>query len=255
MAPAYLKNRTTPHKALKVETPFKMLHGEEAGLSHLRVIGAKTFVQIKDSRKLDAAAWKGKICGYSEESKSYRVWTLTTHRIVESGKVALIETPPHVLPPPSKLSPLQDLVSPSWDIDNDTLDNDYSSYDDLLRDVKDYTTVLDFTVNTPANHENANGVSTDPQVQELVDQIHDLTGGNLLTPAAPSPGAASPAQPLPGAVREPLSGGASPETAGLSPAPMPATARRWAPMRKNRAYRPNVTMRSAAAELTGAVTR
>ena len=168
MAPAYLKNRT-PHKALKVETPFKMLHGEEAGLSHLRVIGAKTVVQIKDSRKLDAAAWKGKICGYSEESKSYRVWTLTTHRIVESRKVALIETPPHVLPPPSKLSPLQDLVSPSWDIDDDTLDNDYSSYDDLLRDVKDYTSVLNFTVNTPANHENANGVSTDPQVQELVD--------------------------------------------------------------------------------------
>ena len=37
MAAAYLKNRT-PHKALKMETPFKMLHGEEADLSHLRVI-------------------------------------------------------------------------------------------------------------------------------------------------------------------------------------------------------------------------
>ena len=39
MTVAYLKNRTR-HKALMMETPFKMLHGEEADLSHLRVIGA-----------------------------------------------------------------------------------------------------------------------------------------------------------------------------------------------------------------------
>ena len=48
MAPAYPKNRTL-HKALKTETPFKMLRGEEADLSHLRVIGARIFVHIKDS--------------------------------------------------------------------------------------------------------------------------------------------------------------------------------------------------------------
>ena len=72
MAAAYLKNRT-PRKALKLETPFNMLHGDEADLSHLCGIGAKTFVHIKDSRKLDAAAWEGKVCGYSKEGKSYRV--------------------------------------------------------------------------------------------------------------------------------------------------------------------------------------
>ena len=49
MVAAYPKNRN-PHKALKMKTPFKMLHGEEADLSHLRVIGARTFVHIKDSR-------------------------------------------------------------------------------------------------------------------------------------------------------------------------------------------------------------
>ena len=128
---------------------------------------------IKDSRKLDAAAWEGKVCGYSEERKSYRVWNPKTHRVVESRNATFVETPPHLLPPPSKLSPLQDLVPPSWDIDDDTLDNDYISYADLLRDVRDYTGVLDFTPNAP--HENASGVSVDPQVQELVDQIRDLT--------------------------------------------------------------------------------
>ena len=61
MAAAYLKNRT-PHKVLKMETTSKMLHGEEADLSHLHVIGAGTFLRIKDSRKLDAATWERKVC-------------------------------------------------------------------------------------------------------------------------------------------------------------------------------------------------
>ena len=228
-----LQEQDSAYKALKMETPFKMLHGEEAVLSPLRVIGARAFVHIKDSRTLDVAVWEGKVCGYSDESKSYRVWNPKTHRVVESRDVTFIKTPPHLLPPPSKLSPLQDLVPPSWDIDDDPLNNDYISYDDLLRDVRDYTGVLDVTANAPANHENASRVSADPQVQELVDQICDLTRRDLLTLAAPSPGAASPAEPLSGAVREPLSGGTSPpseggasqETEGLSPAPMPATSR------------------------------
>ena len=55
LAAAYIKNRTR-YKALKMETPFKMLHGEKANLSHLRVIEARTFVYIKDSKNLDDAA-------------------------------------------------------------------------------------------------------------------------------------------------------------------------------------------------------
>ena len=62
MAIACFKNRT-PHKALKMETSFKVLHGKKADLSHLRVTGARAFVHIKDSRHLDAAAWEGKMCG------------------------------------------------------------------------------------------------------------------------------------------------------------------------------------------------
>ena len=225
MTAAYLKNRTS-HKALKMETPFKILHGEEAAFWYFRVIGVRAFVYINDFRKLDAAAWEGKVCDYSKESKSYRVWNPKTHHVVESRNVTFIDTPSHLLLPPSKFSPLQDLVGPSWDVNVVTLDNDYISYDDLLRNVRDYTGVLDFTANAPANHENASGVSAYPQVQELVDQIHDLTRRDLLTPAAPLPGAALPAEPLPGAVREPLSGGASPpsergasqETEELSPA-------------------------------------
>ena len=64
MAAVYLKNRT-PHKALKMETPFRMLHSEEAELSHFHIIGSRTFVHMKNFRKLNAAVWEGKVCGYS----------------------------------------------------------------------------------------------------------------------------------------------------------------------------------------------
>ena len=73
----------------------------------------------------------------------------------------------------------------------------------------------------------------------------------------------APAEPLPGEVREPLSGGAStssggrasPEPAGHFSAPVPATARRGGAMRDNMIHRLNFVTRRAAAELTGAVTR
>ena len=55
MVAAYLKNMTS-HEALKTETLFNVLHDKEVDLSYLCVIGARTFVHIKDSRKLDAAA-------------------------------------------------------------------------------------------------------------------------------------------------------------------------------------------------------
>ena len=105
MAAVCLKNRT-PHKALTMKTSFSMLHGEKADPQHLRVIGARTFVHIKNSRKLDAVAWEGKVCDYSEEKKSYRVWIPKTRRVVESRKVIFIETSPHLLPRLSQLSSL-----------------------------------------------------------------------------------------------------------------------------------------------------
>ena len=203
------------------------------------------------------------MCGYSEESKSYRVWNPNTHRVVERRNLPIIETPPNLLCPPSNLSPLQDLLPPSWGIDDDTLESNYIPYDNLIKDERNYTGVLDFTVNIPAGQENASGVSADPQVQELVNQICDLTRRDLLPPVATSPGAASSAKPLPGTVSEPLSGGASPpcrggaspQIAGPLPAPVPAIARRGAAVGSKTIHWPNVVTRRAAVELTSAVTR
>ena len=65
--------------------------------------------------------------------------------------------------------------------------------------VRDYTGILDFIVNITVNHEDASSASVDTKVQKLVDQIRDLTRRDVLTPAAPLPGAASLliAKPLP----------------------------------------------------------
>ena len=74
MAAAYLKNRT-PHKALKMETPFKMLRGEEVDLSHILVIGARTFVHIKDCLQ---SSLRFKIWYRRRGMPTTTLWTTTT---------------------------------------------------------------------------------------------------------------------------------------------------------------------------------
>ena len=86
---------------------------------YISIIGARTCVHIKYSRNLDAVAWKGKVCGYSEKNKFFRVWNPKTRRVVENA--TFMNTRPHWLPQPSHLFPLQDLVPPSWYLDDDAL--------------------------------------------------------------------------------------------------------------------------------------
>ena len=150
MAALYIWNRI-PYWALKMETPYKKLYGKDANLSHLKIIGARAFVRIKNPNKLGHTSWEGMVCGFSEtESSSYRIWNPKTLRVVESRKVVFIETPPYLLSAARRLSPQQDLESPSYDFSDDTLDDDYVSHDDMLRDVQNYNFALDFGVVTPA---------------------------------------------------------------------------------------------------------
>ena len=62
-----------------------------------------------------------------------------------------IEIPPHLIPQPSQLSPLQGLQSLSLDFTEDTLDNNYVSTQEMLRDVRDWTAALDFNIDIPAD--------------------------------------------------------------------------------------------------------
>ena len=115
IAASYICNRI-PHSALNMETPYKKLYGKDADLSHLKIIGARAFVHIKNTNKLDHTSWEGMVCGFSEtESNAYRIWNLITRRVVESRNVVSIKIPPNLLPAARRLSPQQDLESASYD--------------------------------------------------------------------------------------------------------------------------------------------
>ena len=149
MAASCICNRT-PHLARNMETPYKKLYGKDADLSHLKIIGARAFVHIKNSNKLGHTSWERMVCGFSEtESNSYRIWNPKTRRVVESRNVVFIETPSNMLPAIRRLSPQQDLESPLYYFSDGTLDDNYILHD-MLRDVQNYTSALDFGVGTPA---------------------------------------------------------------------------------------------------------
>ncbi|CAM9689341.1 unnamed protein product, partial [Ascophyllum nodosum] len=147
----YLCNRV-PHSALKMETSYKVLYGKEADLSHLKIIGSRAFVHIKDSTKLGHTSWEGMVCGFSEnESNSYRAWNPKTRRVVEARNVVFIETPPHLIPQPSQPSPLPRLQSSSLKFTEDTLDDNYVLNEEMLQDVRDYTAALEFNIDILAD--------------------------------------------------------------------------------------------------------
>ena len=150
MAASYICNRI-PHSALNMDTPYKKLCEKDAGLSYLKIIGARAFVHIKNPNKLGHASWEGMMCGFSNtESNSYRIWNPKTRRVVESRNVVFIDTPPSLLPAARRLSPQQDLESPSYDFSDDTLDVNYVSHNDIMWDVQNYTSALNFGVDTPS---------------------------------------------------------------------------------------------------------
>ena len=123
MAASYICNRIS-HAALNIEMLYKTLYGKDADLYHLKIIGAKVSVRIKNPDKLGHTSWEGIVCGFSEtERNSYRIWNPKTRRVVESRNAVFIETPPNLLPAARRLSPQHDLESPSYNFSDDTLDD------------------------------------------------------------------------------------------------------------------------------------
>ena len=207
MTASYLYNRIS-HSAFKMETPYKMLYGKDADLSHLRI--------IKDAKKLGHTSWEGMVRGFSQsKSNSFRIWNPKTNRVVESRNVVFNETPPHLLPPSRRLSSLQGLEDPTFDFSDHILDDNYISREDMIQDVQDYTSVLDFDANDPA---------------ELLVPMQASPGGSSpggVTPqGSPSSSASVPAPTL--------------ETAP-APAPVPAAQQATATGTNRYAMQPGVT--------------
>ena len=116
--------------------------------------------------------------------------------MVESRNAVFIEALPNLLPATRRLSPRQDLQSPSYDFSDDTLDDNYVSHDDILRDMQRYTSALDSDVDIPVG-----------TVELLLPQ--------QASPGVTLHGGASPVGISPG--------GITPEGSSPPPAPTPAS--------------------------------
>ena len=189
---AYVGNRA-PHFVLNMQSPYKTLKGTEPDLRILRVIGARAFVHIeRRTKKLALKAVEGRLVGHSSNSKSYRVYNTVTRCIIESRNVIFIETPSRPLPPPSEGPQflMQDLP-PGDDPDRDNQGHNYITDDDFLRDLRNYTSVVDYPGSASTDHVTANRRSENTLVAELLGRISAITRRDLLEDGALS-GEASP---------------------------------------------------------------
>ena len=120
-----LSNRT-PHACLQNGTPYKALYGKDTYLDHLRVIGSRMFVHEEvHTNKLEHRVWEGRLVGFIEKGKSYRIYNSETRRVRVSQNVIFIETTS---------------VAPSLDAHGfDDGEFTYDDHDDMLRDVRNYT--------------------------------------------------------------------------------------------------------------------
>ena len=98
-----------------------------------------------------------RLVGYSVDSKSFRVYNSSPRSVPESRNVIFVEIP-SVLPEP-------DLVS-GFDEGEFT----YDDYDDMVRDVRNYTSKLDLS--SPAAADRA---VEDLSVRDLLEQIRETT--------------------------------------------------------------------------------
>ena len=106
---------------------------------------------VQGRNKLGNTSWEETMCGLSQSgSNSFGTWNPKTRRAVERGNFVFVETPPHLLTPSRRDSPLQGLEAPSFDFSNNSVDDNCTSRQDMVQAVRNYTSSLDFDVNDPA---------------------------------------------------------------------------------------------------------
>ena len=147
----HLSNRS-PHSALGGTTPFSQMHGKEADLSGLRAIGSRSFVHVETyTPKLGDKAWQGKLCGFSLDSRAYRIYNPAKGTVVGSRNATFLEKPPYSMPPAGI---------------------DYMDDENYEDDMMDHTSFLDFTIlDTP-------GEATSAEVERLRARIRDMLHAN-----------------------------------------------------------------------------
>ena len=105
------------------------------------------------SKELELKAVEGRLVGYSNNSKSYRVYNPATRRTTESRSVIFIETPSRLFPTPLEETSKQ-VNLPSSGMD----DHNYITDNDFLRDLHDCTCTLEPIPGASADHNAVGGL-------------------------------------------------------------------------------------------------
>ena len=159
MMAACVGNRA-PHSTLNMQPPYTMLKETELDLRILRVIGPRTFLQIERHTKILTFEADEQLAGYSSDRKSFRVYIPIIRRIIKSRNVIFIETPSRLLTLPTEGPQL--LMQGFSDGDEPGDNNKGYNYiidDDLSRDVRNYTSVIEHPGTTSTNQFTASGLS------------------------------------------------------------------------------------------------
>ena len=131
------------------------------------------------SKTLELKAVERRLIGYSNNSKSYRVYNPAPRRIMESRNVIFIETPSRLFPLPLEETS-QQVTPPSNGMD----DHNYITDDDVLRDLCDCTSVLE---PLPGASADVGGLSDNPAVAEPLERISEITRMDTLDGGAARP--------------------------------------------------------------------
>ncbi|CAL8157373.1 unnamed protein product [Prunus armeniaca] len=88
----YILNRC-PTKALDKKTPFEAYSGRKPGLKHLRVFGSLCYAHVPNQhrQKLDLASKRYVFLGYGSCEKGYRLYNITTGKVIISRDVVFNE--------------------------------------------------------------------------------------------------------------------------------------------------------------------
>jgi hypothetical protein len=81
-------------KSLHNITPYEAYHHQKPDISHLRKIGCRAFVLVlnRHNPKIYQHSEEHVLIGYGKNSKTYRCYHQTSHKVVESYHVAFIES-------------------------------------------------------------------------------------------------------------------------------------------------------------------
>lgn len=88
----FIRNRC-PSKSLEGKTPHEVWHGSKPNVSGLKEFGCRVFVLDRISRKgkFENKTKNGVFLGYSEQSKAYRVWIPSEHKVETTRDVKFLE--------------------------------------------------------------------------------------------------------------------------------------------------------------------